>query len=137
MAKLVPTAELVPGEISGECIVVEPFSFWGGFDVSTGCIAEPSHPSFGTNLSGRVLVMASGRGSSSSSSVLAEGIRLGTAPQAILVRELDMILVTGALVARQLYGIECSIIQVSSEYWGDVVTASFARRIAPGQLSLE
>jgi predicted aconitase with swiveling domain len=48
--------------------------------------------------------MASGRGSSSSSSVLAEAIRAGTAPAAIVLSEPDPILALGAIVARELYG---------------------------------
>lgn len=48
--------------------------------------------------------MPSGRGSSSSSSVLAEGIRAGTAPMAIVLLEPDPILALGAIVARELYG---------------------------------
>ena len=48
--------------------------------------------------------MPSGRGSSSSSSVLAEAIRAGTAPAAIVLGEADPILALGAIVARELYG---------------------------------
>jgi uncharacterized protein len=48
--------------------------------------------------------MPSGRGSSSSSSVLAEAIRAGTAPIAIVLFEPDPILALGAIVARELYG---------------------------------
>ena len=46
--------------------------------------------------------MPSGRGSSSSSSVLAEAIRAGTAPAAIVLGEADPILALGAIVAREL-----------------------------------
>ena len=48
--------------------------------------------------------MPSGRGSSSSSSVLAEAIRAGTAPAAIVLGEADPILALGAIVARELFG---------------------------------
>ena len=48
--------------------------------------------------------MPSGRGSSSSSSVLAECIRAGTAPAALLLYEPDPILAVGAIVAGELYG---------------------------------
>jgi predicted aconitase with swiveling domain len=54
-------------------------------------------------VAGRVLVMPAGRGSSSSSSVLAEAIRAGTAPVAIVLREPDPIVALGAIVARELY----------------------------------
>ena len=53
---------------------------------------------------GRILVMRAGRGSSSGSSVLAEAIRAGTAPAAIVLAERDAILAVGAMVAAELYG---------------------------------
>ena len=48
--------------------------------------------------------MPSGRGSSSSASVLAEAVRADTAPAAILLGEPDLILTIGSAVAEELYG---------------------------------
>jgi predicted aconitase with swiveling domain len=77
---------LVAGTAEGRALVLdEPLSFWGGVDPATGDIIEARHPQHGENVAGRILVMPSGRGSSSSSSVLAEAIRAGTAPAAIVV----------------------------------------------------
>jgi len=96
---------LVAGTAEGETLVLdEPLSFWGGVDPATGAIIDVHHPQRGANVAGRVLVMPSGRGSSSSSSVLAEAIRAGTAPAAIVLREPDPIVALGAIVARELYG---------------------------------
>ena len=59
---------LVPGVASGEVLVLdEPLSFWGGLDPDSGRLIDTHHPQVGASLAGRVLVMASGRGSSSSS----------------------------------------------------------------------
>ena len=70
---------LVVGTASGQALVLdEPLSFWGGFDAETGRVIEERHPQAGASIAGRVLVMPSGRGSSSSSSVLAEALRRGT-----------------------------------------------------------
>lgn len=55
-------------------------------------------------------MMPAGRGSSSSSSVLAEAIRRGTAPAAIVLATPDPILAVGALVAESLYGGRCPIV---------------------------
>jgi predicted aconitase with swiveling domain len=85
-------------------VLDEPLSFWGGVDPATGEIVDRRHPQWGERVTGRVLVMPSGRGSSSSSTVLAECIRAGTAPAAILLRHPDEILALGALVAEELYG---------------------------------
>lgn len=96
---------LVPGDAEGEALVLEePLSFWGGLDPATGRLIDAHHPQLGELVTGRVLVMPSGRGSSSSSSVLAEAIRAGTAPAAIVLFEPDPIVALGAIVARELYG---------------------------------
>jgi predicted aconitase with swiveling domain len=96
---------LVAGTAVGRALVLdEPLSFWGGIDPATGDIVDARHPQHGQNVAGRILVMPSGRGSSSSSSVLAEAIRASTAPAAIVLGEADPILALGAIVARELYG---------------------------------
>ena len=91
---------LVPGMATGEVLVLdEPLSFWGGLDPETGALIDAHHPQVGASLAGRVLVMPSGRGSSSSSYVLAEAIRAGTAPVAVVLGEADAIVALGAIVA--------------------------------------
>ncbi len=60
--------------------------------------------------------MPSGRGSSSSSYVLAEAIRAGTAPAAIILREPDGIIALGAIVARELYGAAPPVVVLSADY---------------------
>ncbi len=98
------------GEAEGLALVLaEPLSFWGGVAVDSGEIIDQSHPDRGENVAGRILVMPGGRGSSSSASVLAEAIRLGVAPAAIILARPDPILTVGALVARSLYGRACPI----------------------------
>lgn len=102
--------QLVAGHATGEIFVLDrPLSFWGGYDPVAGTIADVAHPQRGRSLAGRVVVMSHGRGSSSSSAVLAEALRLGTGPAAIVLGEPDQIVVTGVLVARMLYGIECPV----------------------------
>ena len=99
------TRTLVAGTAQGRALVLdEPLSFWGGLDPATGDIIDARHPQYGATVTGRILVMPSGRGSSSSSSVLAEAIRAGTAPAAIVLAEADSILALGAIVARELFG---------------------------------
>ena len=57
--------------------------------------------------------MPSGRGSSSSATVLAESIRLGTGPAGIVLAEPDEIVAVGAIVAAELYGIAIPIVVAS------------------------
>ena len=114
---------LVAGEAAGPALVLEaPLSLWGGMDPRTGRLSDHHHPQLGAVLTGRILVMPSGRGSSSSSSVLAESIRLGTAPRAILLSDPDDILVLGALVAEYLYARTCPIVVLPAASSGAIAT---------------
>jgi predicted aconitase with swiveling domain len=116
---------LVPGTARGVALVLdEPLSFWGGVDPETGEVIDVRHPQRGANVAGRVLFMPSGRGSSSSSSVLAECVRAGTAPAAIVLSEPDPILALGAIVARELYGRAVPIVtsETSRVRDGEVIT---------------
>lgn len=109
---MITARTLTPGRAAGRCLVLTtPLSFWGGTDAQ-GRISDVRHPQLGAVLSGRVLVMETGRGSSSSSSVLAEQIRTHVAPAAIVLGEPDPILVAGAMVAYELYGLALPIVVV-------------------------
>ena len=85
-------------------VLAEGLSLWGGMDPATGELIDTHHPQRGVNLTGRVVVMPSARGSSSSASVLAEAVRVGTAPAAFVMSEPDLILAIGSAVAEELYG---------------------------------
>jgi uncharacterized protein len=105
---------LVAGMAEGPALVLdEPLSLWGGLDPETGNIIDVRHPQRGANVAGRILVMPAGRGSSSSSSVLAEAIRAGTGPAAIVLGEPDPILALAAIVARELFGSSIPIVVVA------------------------
>jgi predicted aconitase with swiveling domain len=106
---------LAPGVAEGMALLLdEPLSFWGGVDPATGEIIDARHPQRGVSVAGRVLVMPSVRGSSSSSSVLAETVRAGCAPAAILLGESDLILAVGAAVAEELYGVRIPILHLAT-----------------------
>lgn len=111
---------LVAGSAEGAVLVMEePLSFWGGIDPATGEVIDVHHPQRGVNVAGRILVLPAGRGSSSSSSVLAEAIRAGTAPAGIVLLEPDPILALGAIVARELYGIAVPVVVASEPLGSD------------------
>lgn len=97
--------------VIGQALVLsEPLSLWGGMDPVTGELIDARHPQRGALLTGRVVVMPSGRGSSSSASVLAEAVRAGTAPAAIVLGEPDLVLAIGSAVAEELYGVTVPIV---------------------------
>ena len=112
---------LADGAAAGPALVLEePLSFWGGVDPGSGAITDARHPQLGSSVKGRVLVMRAVRGSSSSSSVLAETVRAGCAPAAILLGEPDLILAVGAAVAGELYGIRVPVLHLSAAELGSI-----------------
>ncbi len=116
---------LVPGVASGPVLRLdEPLSFWGGLDSTTGTIIDRLHPQRGANVAGRVVMMPAGRGSSSGSATLAEALRLGAGPAAILMLERDAIVVVGAMVAAELYGLACPVALANREDWDALATAA-------------
>jgi predicted aconitase with swiveling domain len=107
---------LAPGTASGRLVVLdEPLSLWGGMDPVTGDLVDPHHPQLGARLAGAIVAMPAGRGSSSSSSVLAEAIRAGVAPAGFLLAEPDPIVAIGSLVAAELYGAAIPVVVVGPE----------------------
>ena len=122
---------LVHGRVAGPVLRLDdPLSFWGGFDSASGKVIDRFHPQHGACLSGAILLMERGRGSSSGASVLAEAIRLGTAPAAIILLDPDAIIATGALVAQMLYAIDCPVVAL-----GD--TAEWRRLSALPRLEID
>jgi predicted aconitase with swiveling domain len=118
---LVSGRALVPGVARGEALVLqEALSFWGGMDPRTGRLVDPHHPQLGAELGGRVLLMPSGRGSSSSSSVMAEAVRLGTSPAAVVLRSPDPIVALGSIVAAELYGQEVPVVVLEPPAYGSI-----------------
>jgi predicted aconitase with swiveling domain len=114
---------LVEGVGTGAALVLEhPLSFWGGLDPATGEIVEASHPQRGEIVTDRILVLPSGRGSSSSATVLAESIRLGTGPIGIILGEPDEIVAIGALAAAELYGTAIPVVVASPDEYGSIRT---------------
>lgn len=113
---------LAPGTAEGRALVLaEPLSFWGGVDPASGVIIDARHPQRGESVVGRVLVMPAVRGSSSSSSILAEVVRAGCAPAAILLGEPDLILAVGAAVAEELYVRRIPIVLLAREELAGIV----------------
>lgn len=101
----------VAGDVTGEILrLAEPLSLWGGLNPNTGEITDRHHPDSGKNVAGKILVMPSGRGSSSASSILLEAVRQKTAPLGIILSQMDGILVLGAVVAQEIYDVQLPVL---------------------------
>ena len=102
---------LVPGSADGDLLILdEPVSFWGGVDSGTGLIVDTHHPQIGESLRGVILVIPHARGSSGTSSALAELLRVGLGPSGIVLGAADSMITIGALVAERLYGVTCPVV---------------------------
>lgn len=128
---------VLAGEASGVALVLdEPLSMWGGIDTGTGRIIDRRHPQSGDLVSDRILFLPWGRGSSSASAVLAEAIRLGTGPAAIVMMEPDEILLVGALVAAELYGTVLPIVVTDRSTYNAVATGDKVTVHADGAITI-
>ena len=96
---------IVAGEAEGDALVTnEPLSFWGGFDFRTGDIIDKHHPLAGVRAAGRVLAVPFSKGSSTTTAVLLEAVRAGTAPAAMLTTGADAFFALASIVAGLMYG---------------------------------
>lgn len=113
MAELIQAKPVVAGSAQGEALVSrEPLSFWGGYDQETGEIIDRRHPLSGQNAAGRILVLPNSRGSSTTTAVLLEAIRAGTAPAAIVTTAEDAFFALAGVVAEEMYGSGIPILSV-------------------------
>jgi predicted aconitase with swiveling domain len=116
MGKVIQGKPVVRGHAQGIALVSnEPLSFWGGYDYHTGEITDRRHPLSGSIASGRILAVPFTRGSSTTSAVLLEAVRAGSAPAAILTTGVDSFFALASIVANEMYARPIPIIAVSPQ----------------------
>jgi predicted aconitase with swiveling domain len=119
---------IVPGEASGEALVSsESLSFWGGYDFKTGTIIDKHHPLVGVRAAGRILAVPFSKGSSTTTAVLLEAVRAGTAPAAILTTGVDAFFALASIVADVMYGKAFPVIALDA---ADFATLRSGMRLA-------
>src|SRR4029077_7193198 len=107
---------IVAGEAEGDALVTnDALSFWGGYDFHTGEIIDRHHPLAGVRASGRVLAVPFSKGSSTTTAVLLEAVRAGTAPAAILTTGVDAFFALASIVAGVMYGKSFPVIALESD----------------------
>lgn len=116
MARVIRAACVVGGMATGVALVGrEPLSFWGGYDYHSGEIIDSHHPLRGQMAAGRILAIPRTRGSSTTTEVLLEAVRAGTAPAAILTPGVDSFLALASIVAEELYGAGIPVVALQPE----------------------
>jgi hypothetical protein len=107
---------VIPGRARGQALVSsEPLSFWGGYDSQTGEIIDRRHPLSGQFAAGRILALPFTRGSSTTTAILLEAVRAGTAPAAILTTGVEAFFALAAIVADELYGRPVPLVTLTAE----------------------
>ena len=108
----------VSGHGSGTAVVLDAplsFSTWGHVDPKTGLIIDENHPQRGISIAGKVLVLPSGLALSTSPAVLLEMVRHRTNPTAIVLASEDSMMVLGAVIAQELYGVTVPIVVLDND----------------------
>jgi hypothetical protein len=129
---------VVRGRASGIALVSsEPLSFWGGYDAGTGEILDRRHPLSGQRAAGRVLAIPFTKGSSTTTQILLEAIRAGTAPAAIVSRGADSFLALASIVADEMYRKPIPILAVSPEDFARLRTGQRIEIEESGRIRIE
>jgi predicted aconitase with swiveling domain len=129
---------VVRGRAEGLALVSsEPLSFWGGYDPKTGEILDRRHPLSGERAAGKVLAIPFTKGSSTTTQILLEAIRAGTAPAAIVSRGEDSFLALASIVADEMYRKPIPVVSVSPQDFarlrtGQRITISESGRLEVG-----
>ncbi|MCP4168348.1 MAG: DUF126 domain-containing protein [Chloroflexi bacterium] len=127
MERVISTRPLVSGSAEGILLVsVEPLSFWGGYDAQTGEIIDRRHPLSGHIAAGCILALPSSRGSSTTSAVLLEAVRLGRAPAAIITSSRDTYFALASIVAGELYDASFPVLAVPADIRQSLVSGARA-----------
>jgi len=107
---------VIPGESEGELLISnEPISFWGGYDQYTGEIIDRRHPLSGKIAANKILAIPFTIGSSTTTAILLESIRVGKAPAAIITTKTDHFLALASIVADEMYKKSIPIFTISKK----------------------
>ena len=116
VARVISGRAIVAGAAEGDALVThDALSFWGGYDFHTGKIIDKHHPLAGVRAGGRILAVPFSKGSSTTTAVLLEAVRAGTAPAAILTTGVDSFFALASIVAGVMYGKSFPVVALTPE----------------------
>jgi hypothetical protein len=127
MAKVIRGCRVVAGIGEGEVMATsQPISFWGGVDPRSGSINDPRHELFGQSIAGKVLTFPHGKGSSTTSLIFLELVRVNKAPSAIINLRTEPILAAGPIVSKHFYGKEIPVLTLDEAAFRSLETGQYA-----------
>lgn len=137
MAIILQGKVVAQGEVSAELLVSsDPISFWGGYDYHTGHIIDQRHPLAGQCAAGCILALPFTRGSSSTTAVLLEAIKAGTAPAAIITTAPDSFFALASIVADEMYGTPVPLIALGHDAFAQLQSGQWATIHADGTIEV-
>ena len=123
---------VLDGNASGPVIATsEALSFWGGVDPASGQIIDAHHPLHGVCITGCILVMPSSRGSCTGSGVLLDLVLNGRGPAALIFGQDEDVLTLGALIAKQMFGLNLPVLRLSATAFAAFAQTKVARIDGP------
>lgn len=129
---------IIQGQARGRALVSrEPLSFWGGYDWKTGEIIDRRHELSGAVARAKILALPFTRGSSTTTAVLLEAIRAGTAPAAIITTDIDFFFALASVVAQELYTVTLPLVALSSEDFAKLRTEDEIHITRRGQVIIK
>lgn len=138
MAVIMQGRAVVAGAAQGDLLVSgEALSLWGGYDARSGEIIDRRHPLSGQVASGKILALPASRGSSTTTAVLLEAVRSGSAPAALITRGVDSFFALASLVAEELYGSGLPVVALTAEDFDKLPLAGKAVIDMDGTIEIE
>jgi predicted aconitase with swiveling domain len=102
---------LTSGITEGEALVSKESINWvHGVRPATGRISDVYVKVCGENVKNKILVYPLGKGSTCGSTWMLETTQYGNAPKAIINRETELIILSGAVLSEVMYGVQIPIV---------------------------
>jgi predicted aconitase with swiveling domain len=129
---------IIGGEAHGTALVSsEPLSFWGGYDWKTGEIIDRRHMLSGSIAKDKILAVPFTRGSSTTTAVLLEAMRAGTAPAAIVTTDTDFFFALACVVADELYSASLPLVALDEVDFAKLCTNDEIQVMNDGRLIVQ
>lgn len=128
---------LVAGSAEGPALRLDdPLSFWGGFDPASGEIIDSHHPQHSQRVGGTILLIPASRGSAGTPACIAESLRRGSGPIAIVLGSSDVNIGIGVLVANRLYDLSVPVVEIPTERLVEISSGDRLSIGASGSIAL-
>lgn len=125
---------IIDGNASGKLLVSDTgLSFWGGVNPTNGLVIDQHHPLHNEYISGKILALPSGRGSSSGSGVILELLQNDVAPAALIFKEPEDIITLGVLVSEVMFEKSIPVCQIDSDEF-ELLTTGLDVQLGNGTL---